>query len=328
MPLLYITINNLPIHRIYSGRILYYMIDAFTHDLYTAPYAADFLSSMSSEPRLRLAVASNDFQKVLRNSLSLCDSTQIFTLPFAAFPTLPSQSQELDNSRFLICMSLDGVFNALSLKPRLSDVLLDYSVSVKSSELLQDQLTSREFESSPISAIVSHFKLEPNWINNRKMLSLVGRIDSWLKLYRRERLARLLQYYDVDVAGTGWDNILGQNSNIKLLGSISHSNYSHMISNYKALINLDPNWNHGYHDRVFTALFQGVPVLTQSNEMHAELNPDVSTNVFQFLPNLEDFHEAVARAQIVTSASRSIVFDNSLTWIERAHRLLGNVLSI
>lgn len=93
-------------------------------------------------------------------------------------------------------------------------------------------------------------------------------IDSKLKTDRRIKLLTSLTDYPIDVYGKGWDRYINDShSNLKLKTANPdlNSTFSLYCQEYSGLVNIDPNWGYGTNERVSTAIYYGLPVLTNRN---------------------------------------------------------------
>lgn len=127
---------------------------------------------------------------------------------------------------------------------------------------------------------------------------LFSEFDSLTKKIRRDYFARQIlraveeQNLKLCVCGTGWDNISSNNLNIKILGNV---NYMYQFELYKKshlVINLDPNWTEGIHDRVFNALACGCSVLTNVSKFH--LNEDLAEHQLMQFSRLDEIPQKIA----------------------------------
>ena len=109
-------------------------------------------------------------------------------------------------------------------------------------------------------------------LNNLVSVDLWRRLDSLLKEGRRLHLAKQLihiaETYHIKmiVCGTGWDKLGDLPPSISFAGAVHYDQQFEFFRNSKILVNLDPNWVYGPHDRVFNAISVGGCVVTNVNE--------------------------------------------------------------
>ena len=103
------------------------------------------------------------------------------------------------------------------------------------------------------------------------------------------------------------------------MGNLPHGNLTRLMSFYSGLVNFDPNWEWGMHDRVFSALSIGVPVFTHANAAPAEEGL-AGDRVIAFAPNAPAL-AAPAHALLDAPPAREPA--SSVDWGNRMQRLLA-----
>ena len=150
----------------------------------------------------------------------------------------------------------------------------------------------------------------------------VAAADSFIKRHRRLLAIDALRGVPVDFAGPGWQQAFGEQPDFRFLGSMQHRHLARLMSLYRGIVNFDPNWEWGSHDRVFTALAQGVPVFTHRNACHAEEQLPAAL-VLTFEPNAPQLadaaHALLAQAPAHLPASQAA---GGVGWHHRIGRLL------
>lgn len=102
-------------------------------------------------------------------------------------------------------------------------------------------------------------------------LELVAEVDSFLKRYRRLAVAKELiktsinQNIKVDIFGTGWDRLGELPANITLHGPTTYLDQFTAYKKSRTVLNTDPNWVAGVHDRVFNAFGSYCVAITNFN---------------------------------------------------------------
>ena len=96
-------------------------------------------------------------------------------------------------------------------------------------------------------------------------LPLICAVDSYYKRIRRINVIKSLSGYPVDFYGSGWHSYFPDEPKFRFLGNIKHQEIALYSARYKAIINFDPNWECGVHDRVYTSTAMGTPVITNCN---------------------------------------------------------------
>ena len=71
--------------------------------------------------------------------------------------------------------------------------------------------------------------------------------------------------YRIAVYGTGWDRAANLPSTWDFFGPVDYMQQFDAFGNSRFTVNLDPNWSHGVHDRVFNAMTMRTAVITNTN---------------------------------------------------------------
>ncbi|MEY4766952.1 MAG: hypothetical protein RI907_3625 [Pseudomonadota bacterium] len=157
-------------------------------------------------------------------------------------------------------------------------------------------------------------------------------IDSYLKRHRRHQLAlALVQAASrlgclVDIYGTGWEVMGALPAGCRIHGPRPYGDQFQVFRESKLLLNLDPNWAWGAHDRVFNAMAMQCGVISNSSRfLDASFDEGREWLQFSQLDQLEGLiAQGLADWQgIVTRATERYAVDH--TWKSRAASLLGHL---
>ena len=92
--------------------------------------------------------------------------------------------------------------------------------------------------------------------------------DSYLKRCRRIFTVRELKNFNVQIYGSGWSEVAGEiPPNWNLSESVSYSKQFDIFLDSDIILNVDPVWSEGIHDRVFNAMSCGAIPLTNYNKL-------------------------------------------------------------
>jgi len=327
LPLLNLVIDGKYLFHVFRGKIIYYAIDTLTHDISAWPSVRAFIDAMQLSPDLFLALPSKDAAEFMSSGFAFDFGNQLLDLPFASFPSLPAflnPQSDSSRERFLVCLNIDGVYNLSELSRGLEKALEPFGFSLSQIARLKSALMSEDCPSNPLGIIKETLRLPEDLFPHLTHLRAIDLIDSWLKSARRRLLAHKIANEDlpIDIAGSGWSDLRTSSHSLSLLGRISHSDFSDIVPRYKAILNLDPNWDHGFHDRVYTALASGVYVITQANKAKLSLPDSYRPGVFAFKPSLADFESALTEAFRAPIPNSPPAFDLRLTWVDRVASML------
>ena len=333
LPLLNLAVGGRPLYEAYSGKIVYYAIDTISHDLSAWPSAREFVQRMQSSDNLYLALPSKDASAFVSSiGMSSESRRHLVDLPFAAFPSSScclAKPRSSCSGRFLVCMNIDGVYNLSEISRGLVNALAPFGFSVSQVAMLESALMSQDCPSNPLGIIKEILGFSDDLCVHPARLRVIDLVDGWLKSARRKLLAQTILKLDlpIDLAGAGWPVLPSGSSRARSLGLISHSDFSEIVTRYKAVLNLDPNWDCGFHDRVYTALLSGVSVITQANKAKNLLPEASQCLLHEFSPSLVDLGSVLEATIIASSPPRLPNLDHRLTWVDRVGNLLRRLYS-
>jgi hypothetical protein len=218
-------------------------------------------------------------------------------MPFAAFARVNTAEPPI-RAQSRLCVigtigaELGGIYAGETL-PALLERLLGHLTRDVQRRALADALMAPEADPMPALTVARTLALEPETVLRGDWLAAFVAVDSWIKRDRRIRAVRSLSGLPVDFFGTGWRELLGDVAGFRHVGQVRHDDIALLISNYAAVLNFDPNWLGGTHDRVYTAAAMGVPVVTNYNDGLDEAQLPVEL-VHQYCPNRPALSERLA----------------------------------
>lgn len=191
--------------------------------------------------------------------------------------------------------------------------------------LLNSLFVSRYIE--PISSFVNEISGSKFQLNDGELLNLWMELDSLLKEHRRLMLARELiniaeaSKIKMIICGTGWDKLGDLPETITLAGPVHYDRQFEIFKNSKFVVNLDPNWTNGIHDRVFNAMSVGCAVITNENMFAlSEFTNGKTILSFSEIGELSELvlqHDAKEIAQ-----NAMLVYQAHHTWASRVDKLM------
>lgn len=156
-------------------------------------------------------------------------------------------------------------------------------------------------------------------------VSLWMRLDSLLKEQRRLELAHQLidvantKKLSLIICGTGWEKLPDLPKTITLAGAVPYDMQFQVFKESRFLINLDPNWTNGVHDRVFNAMSVGCGVFTNRNTLlESDFIDGESVLMFNSLEELSKLIDE--RRDVARNAFDP--YSRSHTWTVRMSTLL------
>jgi Glycosyl transferases group 1 len=166
--------------------------------------------------------------------------------------------------------------------------------------------------------------------NSTDALDLWMRLDSLLKEHRRLAMALELvnlaknEKLKMIICGTGWEKLLPLPDGIMLAGAVHYSKQFDVFKQSRFVVNLDPNWTNGVHDRVFNAMSVGAAVITNKNQFVIDAFVE-GENILTF-ENIHDLPSLIRRADSAVIANHALApYIKSHTW---RHRMKGLVTAM
>jgi hypothetical protein len=267
-----IQVGDLPLHQVLSCPFFYYVLDTLIYDLRLAGVRR-FLSDARDQPRLVPLLAERSTLQAWGSGPGALLPAQSAYMPFAAFPdpgpALPVPAQ----ARLLVFGGLGTELAAQGMAAGLVDTLAAHNaLGLESTHLqrLAEHLLAPDARGGVALDLFEQLGLAPEAALQPAVQALVCAADSWLKRWRRVQAINSLRGLPVDFVGPGWDQVYGQVADFRFLGALPHRQLARLTRLYRGLLNFDPNWEHGAHDRLYTALSMGVPVLSHANTAHRE----------------------------------------------------------
>lgn len=116
--------------------------------------------------------------------------------------------------------------------------------------------------------LFSSFTAKRHLYMDKEMLHLFLATDSYLKRYRRLLSIWELRDFNIDIYGTGWKENAGLIPPLwNLFEGVDYSRQYEIFLNADIVLNVDPVWPEGIHDRVLNAMSCGAIPLTNFNKL-------------------------------------------------------------
>ena len=269
-----LSLGSLPLSAQIAGRPLWehfpapmqvYLLDALLYDLARVPAMGDFLVAALQDKRLGLLSPEDGYRRWLQPALpvswgQLAFAAFVHATPFAA--PVPAQQR--------LCV-VGNVGNELGGSPAgetllaLLQRLLGVQFARSRLRRLVEALGASDADAMPAVTVCRELHWSPAQALNSRQLPTLIAVDSWVKRTRRIAAVRSLAGVPCDFFGSGWAELLGEVPGFRHVGQIQHNDIAKLLPHYSAIVNFDPNWQHGVHDRVYTAAAAGVAVVTNHN---------------------------------------------------------------
>ncbi len=326
-------IGGVPIYRSLNCPLWIYHLDAPIYDIARVPV----MRALLAEARSMRQFAQFSPEAGYRRLLGAQEAGGVLSglgayLPFACLPqmtaSVPSHAVE---KRICVIGTIGSELGGKVADIGLAEILArgaDIGVTGAVAKRIEDALLASDAPAMPADAIVSIAGWSQVECVEESRLQLLCEVDSWVKYHRRVSAIRSLSKVPVDFFGTGWEKEFGNVKSFRFLGSIIHDDIATTMARYSAVVNFDPNWEGGVHDRVLTAAAMGVPIITNSNTGLADLSlpDDLIATYCANRPELDPLAEAFLSLETAGRSERIEVITRH-SWSDRVCRLLKEARS-
>jgi O-antigen biosynthesis protein len=318
--------NGQPLHRLVSCPVYGYFLDSPIYDLAKVFAARQFIADAWSEERLVPVIAEKSYFELMRSGSDALLPPQSRYMPFAAFPAQADLPDRLQcQRRILVVGTLGQELYHWSVRPDLLQTLRDSNApGVGHNELIRlaERLSAPDARGNVVADVLATLRLSGAAMDDHATQQLAGAADSFIKRYRRVAAIESLRGLEVDFIGHGWQEHFGSQAGFRFIGRVNHAQIAPLLRLYRGLLNFDPNWEWGMHDRAYTAISLGVPVLTHANgTIDEERLP--SELVLPFAPNAPALAELGHRVLQRGPEPLKGVCVSRIGWTHRVRSLLN-----
>jgi hypothetical protein len=233
---------------------------------------------------------------------SYCEKTVLFRQCYANVHPAVDRAQ---TTRWLFWGSIDAGLASEQEKLTLFDTISANNVWGLSRQKIEDMsqtlIHSNDFFT--YTDIANFLQIDLYELLSPDDLSYLCAIDSKLKKERRISLITRLKNFPVDVYGKGWEKYIDdRKTEMKIKQPVPDLNmtFSLLCQKYSGLVNIDPNWSYGTNERVPTALYYGIAVLTNRNYSFMG-----DANCFQYVLNGSSLENKASKLIGQVSSRRS-----------------------
>lgn len=266
VPLATVRVDGQPLHRAVRCRVWLWFLDAPIYDLARVPTARDFLEDSLADPRLVPVFPERGHAALLGGAAW---GPQACHVPFGAFPRLEPGSPPPDRQRRLCVIGTVGSeLGGAGANEPLPALLRRCAPDAAAPDLdaLAHRLLAPDAPAVPLQAVMASLRWSARDVLAPGALAVACAVDSWVKRARRLAAVDSLRGLPVDFFGSGWREAFPDERTFRQLGTLRHDDIGRAAAHYAALVNFDPNWSGGVHDRVYTACAMGVPAITNAND--------------------------------------------------------------
>lgn len=258
-------LNEQPLWQYFKCEFTIFLLDALLYDVARVPVMREFLAAAQHDRRLGLASPEDGYRQWLSDVLNV----RWEHLPFAAFAHVAPRAETMSaQPRLCVIGTVGGELGGSPVGETLPDLLarvLGRLTTPGGLVRVAAALQAPDAHPMPALTVTTALELPPHRALQSDVLPALIAIDSWIKRERRLQAVRSLAGVPVDFFGSGWHELLGDQPGFRHVGKVQHGDIAKLLPHYRGVVNFDPNWHAGVHDRVYTACAMGVPVLSNFN---------------------------------------------------------------
>jgi hypothetical protein len=262
--------KDLSAYDLFGSRFFHWFVDPFIYDLQRFDFVRNYFARAQDYDRLNFLFPDRSYRALAAN---LVGREKCFYFPFAG-ELAPGQTSSIDrNDRYMVFATLGGELGA---RPASAASLFGSTKSAlfqeQGIETIKSRLDDANAGVNVGYEIYDAFKLRGSDLLDPGWLEIMTSVDSFEKNRRRKEVTRRLLELGIkiDFYGAGWE-MFSRYPNSRIMGPLQYSAMPQLLRQYRGLINFDPNWNDGYHDRVFMALSNGARLITSPNHARRDL---------------------------------------------------------
>jgi hypothetical protein len=318
-----IQVGGQPLYRLLRCPFHFYVLDTLLYDIARFPVAAQFIAEAWDDPRLVPVFAEKATRDAWCTGAAPLAPPHSLYVPFAAFPEPPGPRPAVPVQRRLVVVGSIGTeLAAGTVQPDLARTLAESNaLALSGNELARvaERLVAQDGRSNTVLDLFDALGLGPRAALEPAVQKFACAADSFIKRHRRLLAAQSLRGQPVDFVGSGWQQVFGDEPSFRFLGNLPHGSLTRLMTFYAGLVNFDPNWEWGMHDRAYSALSVGTPVLTNANRAPADEGLPAAL-VVTYAPNAPAL-AAPAQALLDAPPAREPV--RNVGWSARVARFLA-----
>lgn len=309
------------------GDIFYFWeVDPFIYGYLRFQPVRRYIDRCRTDKRLRILVPDRSYGNLL-GQLTRPDCVRFF--PFGGFGGEAIAGSKSQSARFAVFATLGQELAIVkdSFREIFAAAALP-ELTAKGIENLRDRLQDPFTGINVTEEFLAAFDLGVEALLRPEIITVIGAVDAFEKRRRRYEVSKWLleQKIELDFYGMGWETF--RNYPTARICGLTQESLQEKLPYYMGVVNFDPNWNDGYHDRVFTGLSCGARVIATPNRARTDIlsagGETLSSALFDYdqeggaLANrIEEWKKNRITPDVVTA------FYQQHSWNERVGHLLS-----
>jgi len=173
-------------------------------------------------------------------------------------------------------------------------------------------------------------KISFSQISKPQMANILALASSYFRGLKREKIIKKICQSGLKIVlcGKGWDNLGKEYSNVDYAGEKDIKEVLTLIKKAKIVLNINPNFTRGGHERIFTAMLHNAVVFTDSNSYLEQEFKDKKEIIYYSQKGIEkDISKLKGilnnpKELYEISKSAKCIAEKSFTWEQRATKIL------
>lgn len=166
---------------------------------------------------------------------------------------------------------------------------------------------------------------------SNQLIKLLPFVDKYVRAYRRKIGLQILAKagIKIEIYGSNWENFnLETSNNIRIHPPINFLELLHLMQKSKIVLNIEPSFSMGGHERVFSAMLNAAVAVTNMNGFYSKEFIDGKEIVLYSWSKLDELPEKIMQVLSDRAIFESIRLagqqkaETHHTWTERAKQIL------
>jgi len=301
-----------------------YSLDALFYDLVRVRGVVEFIDRARISPNHRILVPNRENCKIINELCSGACSYLAFSGPFS-----PLKKHAVDRqSRIVVIGTMGQELASLQNFTTFLDLVQDAPPELPKERLVQfaKEIESPGTPTNIMFLVRNYLNVSSEVIFTPNVAAYVARLDAFQKRRRRQLAILGLRQFAVDFYGEGWEAYTADFKDCRHMGTISHGDIGRVCQQYKILLNFDPNWDDGLHDRVYSALGNGCRVLTNRSAALVDLELPEEGSVLTYEADSPTFSHSIENllSRDVMPTADILKFRERNSWLARIDSFLSD----
>ena len=166
-------------------------------------------------------------------------------------------------------------------------------------------------------------------VSKAQMSGMIARIITYVRQYKRDLVLEKIfkSGINITICGRGWEDRVKAYDNVNYIGAIDVQESIELMSKAKIVINCNPNFTQGSHERVFTGMLNHAVVFTDRSSYFDEFYNDKDSLLYYSIDSIDNdiltLKEYIQNSSLlfdISSKAYNITYKNHL-WKNRVKQI-------